>query len=67
MEVCQQVWSSRFTFLSLSKIANPFMVMKTYAIQTAFNLTSEAVKTKKVEEDIATQLQLNIGMAMTSC
>ena len=65
MEVCQHLWTSRFTFLTLSKIANPFMVMKTYAIQTAFNLTSEAVKTKKIEADIKTQLQLNIGMAIS--
>ena len=64
MEVCQQIWGSRFTFLSLTKGANSFFVQKTFAIESAFNDFSRFLKTKKMEVDYALPVQLNIAIAM---
>lgn len=67
MEVCQEVWSSRYTFLSLSKMATPFEVMKTYAIESVFNDITKFLKTKKPQLDVDYALhgQINIAMAMS--
>ena len=63
MEVCQEVWSSRYTFLSLSKITTPFEVLKTYAIESIFKNISKFLKAKKpkLDLDYALHGKINIG------